>query len=104
MVNSSFPRFLPLNPVLRLANAKMSKKRVESAPAITEPFDQGLPTRPGSQEKCIEQSQDSTIEFTSSHLPPVDRGKDAWLFLIAAFAIEALTIGEPFLSHNTSSY
>ena len=34
-------------------------------------------------------------EFEFS-LPPVDRGKDAWLFLAAAFIVEALVWGFPF--------
>lgn len=29
-------------------------------------------------------------------LPPVDRGKDAWLFLAASFVIEALVWGMPY--------
>ena len=33
-----------------------------------------------------------TNEFAS--LPPVDTGKDAWLFLAAAFMVEALIWGE----------
>lgn len=30
------------------------------------------------------------------YLPPVDRGKDAWLFLAASFVIEALVWGMPY--------
>jgi hypothetical protein len=33
-----------------------------------------------------------TNEFSS--LPPVDGGKDAWLFLAAAYMVEAFTWGE----------
>lgn len=38
------------------------------------------------------------LDPTGTHqvlaLPPVDGGKDAWLFLAAAFMVEALTWGE----------
>lgn len=43
-----------------------------------------------SSEPPIEQHE---FEFS---LPPVDRGKDAWLFLAAAFIVEALVWGFPF--------
>jgi hypothetical protein len=33
-------------------------------------------------------------EHTPQQLPPVDGGKDAWLFLAASFVIEALVWGE----------
>lgn len=42
----------------------------------------------------MEQFTQST-EFSS--LPPVDRGKDAWLFLAACFTVEALTWGMLYL-------
>lgn len=38
-----------------------------------------------------ESPPDGTTEFS---LPPVDRGKDAWLFLAACFVLEALVWGE----------
>jgi hypothetical protein len=39
-----------------------------------------------------EQTEDvNSVEFS---LPPVDRGKQAWLFLAGAFMIEALVWGE----------
>lgn len=31
---------------------------------------------------------------TELNLPPVDRGKQAWLFLAACWVVEALTFGE----------
>ena len=34
------------------------------------------------------------VENAESCLPPVDRGKDAWLFLAACYVIEAVTFGE----------
>ncbi|UKZ71090.1 uncharacterized protein TrAtP1_012055 [Trichoderma atroviride] len=40
-----------------------------------------------------ESPPDGTTEFS---LPPVDRGKDAWLFLAACFVLEALVWGFPF--------
>lgn len=39
---------------------------------------------------------DSTTEHEQVSLPPVDRGKDAYLFLAAAFVVEALVWGFPF--------
>jgi hypothetical protein len=37
---------------------------------------------------------DPTGTHQVSALPPVDGGKDAWLFLAAAFMVDALTWGE----------
>ncbi|KAM0336824.1 hypothetical protein ACHAPQ_003715 [Fusarium lateritium] len=46
------------------------------------------------------QGEGLDLDATSTHqvsaLPPVDGGKDAWLFLAAAFMVEALTWGFPF--------
>lgn len=33
-------------------------------------------------------------QYADFSLPPVDRGKDAWLFLAAGFMVEALTWGK----------
>lgn len=44
-------------------------------------------TRPDWDESPSESNNDDT------HLPPVDKGKDAYLFLAACFAIEALIWG-----------
>ena len=38
-------------------------------------------------------AEEETQRFS---LPPADRGKDAWLFLAAAFILEALVWGFPF--------
>jgi hypothetical protein len=38
-----------------------------------------------------ETGEDRSVEFS---LPPVDRGKSAWLFLAGAFMIEALVWGK----------
>lgn len=38
-------------------------------------------------------SQEDITEHNDSHLPPVDTGKGAWLFLAACFMIEALIWG-----------
>jgi hypothetical protein len=38
---------------------------------------------------------DPTCTHQVSALPPVDGGKDAWLFLAAAFMVDAMTWGEP---------
>jgi hypothetical protein len=46
----------------------------------------------------IERHESELIEpneaSTSSSLPPTDRGKDAWLFLVACFMLEALIWGK----------
>ncbi|KAL1794163.1 hypothetical protein ACET3X_007584 [Alternaria dauci] len=72
----------------------MFKKSTPATPTV-EQYDQYLPTRSGSQEKSIKHPRDGMIEITSN-LPPMDRGKDAWLFLAAAFTVEFLTIGVSF--------
>ncbi|KAI4861419.1 MFS general substrate transporter [Hypoxylon rubiginosum] len=50
-----------------------------------------IPTRDSSRRDL--QPEERRQEFS---LPPVDGGKDAWLFLAACFAIEALVWGFPF--------
>ncbi|KAF3058451.1 Monocarboxylate transporter 14 [Daldinia childiae] len=50
------------------------------------------PDESGTQQ-ADSQPEDGRQEFS---LPPVDGGKDAWLFLAACFAIEALVWGFPF--------
>ncbi|KAL7623220.1 hypothetical protein AAE478_006901 [Parahypoxylon ruwenzoriense] len=47
----------------------------------------------GSHQQGLAQPEEGRQEFS---LPPVDGGKDAWLFLAACFAIEALVWGFPF--------
>ncbi|KAG7422418.1 hypothetical protein ACKAV7_001713 [Fusarium commune] len=53
---------------------------------------------PGREEGFASSGLDlaSTHENEVSSLPPVDGGKDAWLFLAASFMVEALTWGFPF--------
>ncbi|KAJ4263449.1 hypothetical protein NW762_006268 [Fusarium torreyae] len=52
------------------------------------------------REEGYTSSQVEGLDLTPSHevssLPPVDGGKDAWLFLAASFMVEALTWGFPF--------
>lgn len=52
-------------------------------------------TRPDEPGDAFESGQGPLHEFS---LPPVDTGKDAWLFLAACFVIEALVWGEHRLS------
>ncbi|KXJ90912.1 major facilitator superfamily domain-containing protein [Microdochium bolleyi] len=52
-------------------------------------------TQSGSDTPRVDVSDDERERQISS-LPPVDGGKDAWLFLAACFAIEALVWGFPF--------
>jgi hypothetical protein len=47
--------------------------------------------RTASPERRVEDGDADGHEMPS--LPPVDRGKDAWLFLAACFMIEALVWG-----------
>lgn len=50
-----------------------------------------------------EQDAGSQLQISSEEpsLPPVDRGKDAWLFLAACWVVEAVTFGDllPKLCH-----
>ncbi|KAG4293652.1 hypothetical protein FPRO06_00237 [Fusarium proliferatum] len=57
-----------------------------------------LRQNPGREEDFASSGLDltSTHENEVSSLPPVDGGKDAWLFLAASFMVEALTWGFPF--------
>lgn len=65
-------------------------------------------TGPDEPADAFEPGQGPHHEF---YLPPVDTGKDAWLFLAACFVIEALVWGEyphrlsaPFSSQHTHEY
>jgi hypothetical protein len=60
---------------------------------------------PGREEGFASSGLDltSTHENEASSLPPVDGGKDAWLFLAASFMVEALTWGESHLNLLDSS-
>lgn len=51
-------------------------------------------------ESVFHENPNPEIEFS---LPPVDGGKDAWLFLVAAFIIEVLVWGICFPSRSTRS-
>lgn len=42
----------------------------------------------------IEEPDLSDQDINESHLPPVDQGKDAWLFLTSCFFVEALIWGK----------
>ncbi|KAF2006141.1 putative MFS monocarboxylate transporter [Amniculicola lignicola CBS 123094] len=44
------------------------------------------------------------VQLNESSLPPVDTGKDAWMFLAAAFVIETLVWGFPFAFGIFQSY
>ena len=57
-------------------------------PAFAEP---GSVTPPAESDLLEDQA-----ERTAIALPPVDHGKDAWLFLAACFTLEALVWGFPF--------
>jgi hypothetical protein len=67
--------------------------------AVTNTYSQEIATASNSDEQFVEQTPGRNIEEADS-LPPIDGGKDAWLFLAAAFVIEVLTIGK--LLHKTS--
>lgn len=53
-----------------------------------------------SEEQCLNSNQDHDHE-QNQQLPPMDGGKDAWLFLAACFMIEALIWGK--FQHLTQS-
>ena len=46
-----------------------------------------------SRRNSLEAPASISQDFSESQLPPIDRGKDAWLFLITCFFIEALVWG-----------
>ncbi|KAI4953332.1 hypothetical protein J4E86_006874 [Alternaria arbusti] len=75
----------------------MSNDPIESTPATTvaKPNDQDPSPRRDVEEKHISQLHE-TPSVLPPTLPPMDKGKHAWLFLTAAFAIEFLTIGQSF--------
>ncbi|KAI0108437.1 MFS general substrate transporter [Daldinia grandis] len=73
----------------------MASRDIELEPISHPTVRIGVSTTPdesGSQQ-ADPQPEDGRQEFS---LPPVDGGKDAWLFLAACFAIEALVWGFPF--------
>jgi hypothetical protein len=67
--------------------------------AATNTYSQEISIPSNSNEQFVEQKPGHNIE-EAAILPPIDGGKDAWLFLAAAFTIEVLTIGK--LIHKTS--
>jgi len=63
--------------------------------AVAREHSQEFATMSNSEQQPIEQITGNTIEiFDDSGLPPVNRGKDAWLFLAAAFVVEILIFGD----------
>jgi len=48
----------------------------------------------GSHHSPVNRPVLSDQDLNESRLPPVDQGKDAWLFLISSFFIEALVWGK----------
>jgi hypothetical protein len=54
-----------------------------------------------SEEQSLNSIQDHDRE-QNQQLPPMDGGKDAWLFLAACFMIEALIWGKLLHLHNRS--
>ncbi|XXH03946.1 hypothetical protein Hte_010354 [Hypoxylon texense] len=72
----------------------MTNREIELESSATLPprFDSSA-TPPGGSNQDNSQPEEGRQEFS---LPPVDGGKDAWLFLAACFAIEALVWGFPF--------
>lgn len=46
------------------------------------------------RETSPEESCEESNEIEAQSLPPVDSGKDAWLFLVACFMIECLVWGK----------
>jgi hypothetical protein len=73
-----------------------SKASIEMHVAMSTLAEGGVSPR-NNNEYTIElrQSTSNTEEYSNTHYPPADRGKDAWLFLIACFLLEALVWGFP---------
>lgn len=62
---------------------------------MTQPDDVNVGTSNGIIQQQLARSNNSEVEVPEpeSSLPPVDTGKDAWLFLVACWAVEALVFG-----------
>jgi uncharacterized protein (DUF2237 family) len=72
---------------------------------MAQPDDVNEGTSNGVIQQQLARSNDSEVEVPEpeSSLPPVDTGKDAWLFLAACWAVEALVYGEYLPAHLYSS-
>ncbi len=60
-------------------------------------IDHDARSRVGLPEQGVDESPDGNPEFS---LPPVDGGKEAWLFLAACFVVDALIWGMKTPSHR----
>lgn len=72
---------------------------------MAQPDDVNAGTPNGFIQQQLARSNNSEVEVPEpeSSLPPVDTGKDAWLFLVACWAVEALVFGEYLPAHSHSS-
>ena len=72
---------------------------------MAQPDDVNAGTSNGVIQQQLARSNNSEVEVPEpeSSLPPVDTGKDAWLFLVACWAVEALVFGEYLPAHSHSS-
>lgn len=92
---------LSFNKVPTTANIEMAEKTADKTAesttgmALARVHSQELAITSDLGPQSIEQLPGNAIEsFDGSALPPVDRGKDAWLFLAAAFVVEILIFGK----------
>jgi len=67
-------------------------------------LDAGTSNDVAQQQLAQNNSSEAQAPRPEFSLPPVDRGKEAWLFLAACWAVEALVFGEylPARSHPSS--
>lgn len=68
--------------------------------ALHELHQDGRPVNGVVPDELAEQLMAEQDHVNESQLPPVDGGKDAWLFLAACFVIEALVWGKEILSFS----
>lgn len=65
-----------------------------ATPPLRDPYATETPESASGVDDNVQDNHHSSQEFDS--LPPVDGGKQAWLFLATCFAIEVLVWGFPF--------
>lgn len=76
----------------RKAESVVDPTRLSYDPHLC-PVEAPISSAPPSDDNIVADSSDEH-ERQMADLPPVDGGKDAWLFLAACFAVEALVWGK----------
>lgn len=93
--STSFSVTTPSSPTF--TNTPPSNHNVSSSPADdseNSKGEDGFPRVVEVGQYDAEAQQGDPDQDQSYHLPPVDTGKDAWLFLAACFVMEAMVWGE----------